>query len=136
MPQIIIKKYNQKELLENANSLAQDCMISGIYNKGKIYVKKKKDNTFFISFKAIQNKQKETQVLPNFVIQYSKIDFNTLKLIISNIYKILKLNLKSSIKVTEENDIIKIIFDVQNEWKFVLVNLSAEEKSLILENIK
>ncbi len=132
--------YNQDVLAEYmeeySKALAEDCMISGIYESATLYAKKETDNLYNITFIAYEPKT-NNQIIQSSTRIFSKLDKDKLIKTITTIYKIFQSRTNPPfISPNQDNTQIVIIFKNPGEWKITLDSLSNEEQSSILETLK
>lgn len=136
MPHTLTQDVNAEYIEEYSKALAEDCMISGIYERATLYAKKESDNLYDISFIAYEPKQDQNQILSSSTRIFSKVDYNKVSNTLETVYKIFSNKIpkdNTTINITDNN--IEIVFNLYGTWKINITNITKEEIDKLKEKI-
>lgn len=127
MPHTLTQDVNSEQLEEYSKALAEDCMISGIYESATLYAKKESDNLYDVSFIAYESQEKK-QILRSSTRIFSKVDLDKLINTLEEVYKIFSNKIpKENTSIKISSDSIKITFNLYGTWIINITNINKEE---------
>lgn len=130
MPHTFTQDILPEQMEEHSKALAEDCMLSGIYNSAKIYAKKNIDNLYDITFTAYEPKKDKNQIISSSTRIISKLDKDNLIKTITTIYKtFISKSTPPAVSTNLVDSKIVFIFNIPGEWKLAIDNISLEEKN-------
>ena len=137
MPHILTQDILAEQMEEYSKALAEDCVLSGIYDKANLYAKKTTDNHYDIMFTAYEPKKDKNQIINSSTRIISKLDEEKLYKTIKTIYKTFISNsTPSAISTNIVDSKIVFIFNTVGEWKIAVDNISQEEQKKLIESLE
>lgn len=129
MPHTLTQDVNAEHILDYSKALAEDCIISGIYESATLYAKQVAENSYHYSLIAHESKKDDHQILKSSTRIMSLIDFNRLLNIIEEVYKIFSSRANyQDITITHHKQNTTISIKILGEWNITIVNMTKEEQ--------
>ncbi len=136
MPHTFTQDVNAEYIVDYAKALAEDCMISGTYEKSNLYIKKQSENSYNIIYTAYEPKKDSNQIICSSTRIISLIDFDKVQTTLEQVYKIYSNKIsKDNTKIEINGNSINIIFNLYGEWKISINNISPEEIDKLAKKI-
>ena len=114
MPHTLTQNVNAEYIVDFSKALAENCMISGTYERAKLFIKKQSENSYNISFVAYETND-TNQIINNSTRIVSLIDFDKVSNTIEQVYKVYSNKIpKENTLITIKENSIEIIFNLSS----------------------